>query len=371
MLVLHAKAQLIEADTFLELQNAVNPYWTDGDHDEMHRPGVEFIYQLPMMVTGSTFPQSFHDALTPIQEEGITLYQLQINESETVPAIRSWQALDGTEVDTSNPPLGYNPQQWVLNTFPPPAYLSPTELETHIYDRRPSRKTLRLKLIRSVDIPSWEQAMVNRAIANNIPQEPENLDVSSMRLSEDGLSMELLIQIPLGISQVGLYSKDQLSSSIQWIQKDTIDIVSNPQWIYAPIEANVGFHVVGNQSLDSDLDGLSDVWELFIGHTSTTSDDSDGDGINDHEEIYIYETDANNADTDGDGLEDGFETEYGGNPHSGDSDGDRRPDSLEDSDGDGLNARMEQARGTNPSLKDTDGDLVFDADAARVSHYGI
>ncbi|MDF3131215.1 hypothetical protein P0Y35_18545 [Kiritimatiellaeota bacterium B1221] len=364
MLSFQLKAQLVEIDTFAELQQKVDAYWVEGSSDKLHPPGSEFVWQLPMMTTAATFPQSFLDDLSPIEEGGVTLYLLQITESDAVPITRNWTDLDGNLTATTTSPPGYNPYQWVLTTFPPPAYLTSSQLDEYVEERYPNRKTLLLKLIRTVDFPTWEQVMIDLAEAHSVPEDPAALAVGSLRVNPDQQGMALLTEIPVGVERVGLYTTDNLLGPIQWTQEDAVDILSNPQWIYGHLDGSIKFFLVGNHSLDSDFDGLMDVYEQLISHTSSTSSDTDGDGIDDHEEIYIYETDANSSDSDGDGLEDGFEVENGSNPHSLDSDGDGKPDELEDTDRDGLTAKMEQARGTKPNDEDSDGDGINDFEDA-------
>lgn len=88
---------------------------------------------------------------------------------------------------------------------------------------------------------------------------------------------------------------------------------------------------------DSDLDGLSDVFELNWGTPG--------------QRIYI-----NVADSDGDGLSDGFELENGSDP----SDANDPVVSANDSDGDGLDDADERALGTKVLVSDTDGDGLSD-----------
>ncbi|MDP2736200.1 MAG: hypothetical protein Q8O59_00225 [bacterium] len=67
------------------------------------------------------------------------------------------------------------------------------------------------------------------------------------------------------------------------------------------------------QSVDSDLDGLTDEEEAVLG-TNSNSPDTDQDGLTDREEVKVYNTDPLKADTDGDGYQDGEEVRNGFNP---------------------------------------------------------
>jgi hypothetical protein len=72
---------------------------------------------------------------------------------------------------------------------------------------------------------------------------------------------------------------------------------------------------------DFDDDGLTN-YEEYLHGTDPFNPDTDGDGLLDGEEVHIYGTDPLNPDTDGDGLIDGLEIKYGMNPLN--------PDTLND-----------------------------------------
>lgn len=95
--------------------------------------------------------------------------------------------------------------------------------------------------------------------------------------------------------------------------------------------------------LDSDEDGLPDIFELQLG-TNVNEPDSDGDSLTDYQEVYITGTDPIVYDS----------------VTSGVSDADA------DSDGDGLSNAQEIELGTNPQLSDTDDDGLSDYDEIYV-----
>lgn len=116
----------------------------------------------------------------------------------------------------------------------------------------------------------------------------------------------------------------------------------------------------GVDFLDSDSDGLEDIYEKIIG-TDVNDPDTDGDGLTDYQEVYITGTDPNkydsvtegvsdaDADPDGDGLSNAQEIELGTDPQN------------EDTDSDGLKDGEEiNSYGTDPFLADTDGDGLED-----------
>ena len=114
--------------------------------------------------------------------------------------------------------------------------------------------------------------------------------------------------------------------------------------------------------LDSDGDGLPDIYENMIG-TDLNNPDTDGDGLTDYQEVYITGTDPTkydsvtegvsdaDADSDSDGLTNAQEIELGTDPRN------------DDTDNDGLSDYDEiNIYGTDPLVPDTDGDGLKDGD---------
>jgi len=86
--------------------------------------------------------------------------------------------------------------------------------------------------------------------------------------------------------------------------------------------------------LDSDGDGIPDVWEQNVYHTDPTKADTDGDGFSDREEIVngfnpLGPGRLVDSDTDHDGLSDRLELRFGTDPTNPDTDGDGHPDGEE------------------------------------------
>lgn len=114
--------------------------------------------------------------------------------------------------------------------------------------------------------------------------------------------------------------------------------------------------------LDSDSDGLPDIYENMIG-TDLNNPDTDGDGLTDYQEVYITGTNPTkydsvtegvsdaDADSDSDGLTNAQEIELGTDPRN------------DDTDNDGLSDYDEiNIYGTDPLVPDTDGDGLKDGD---------
>lgn len=127
---------------------------------------------------------------------------------------------------------------------------------------------------------------------------------------------------------------------------------------------------------DIDLDGLTNVEEIWSHDTDPESIDSDADLLNDGEEVNDYGTDPSNNDSDGDSLLDGSEVlTLNTEPDNPDTDGDGMRDDWEvaydevdpliqdnasDPDGDGLVNIYEFGNKTDPGEPDTDGDGYSD-----------
>jgi len=189
----------------------------------------------------------------------------------------------------------------------------------------------------------------------------------------------------------------------------------------APFDGNNDGQAVmdmgADEMIDSDRDGMVDVWEKQcfgdLGRTGTADSDgdgltdveeynyngnplvkdTDGDGLGDLEEAKVYGTAPNIGDTDGDGASDYAEVRWWGSAWNADydrdglinvldydSDNDGMPDGWEikhrlasakndagmDADGDGLTNLQEYQQGTDPKKADTDGDGLSDGDEVNI-----
>lgn len=103
-------------------------------------------------------------------------------------------------------------------------------------------------------------------------------------------------------------------------------------------------------TVDTDLDGVPDNVEVFLGYDPSLPD-TDDNGVPDGEE-----------DAEGDGVPDWIEFVLDFDPESDDTDGDTIPDAEEDSDEDGIPDAEEIALGLNPYAADSDGDGFGDGE---------
>lgn len=119
--------------------------------------------------------------------------------------------------------------------------------------------------------------------------------------------------------------------------------------------------------IDSDGDGLNDIFELEIG-TDVNNPDSDEDGLTDYQEVYLTGTDPlkydsviegvrdADVDSDEDGITNIYEIENNTDPLS------------QDTDNDGLTDYEEIfVYNTNPVIPDTDGDELEDGSEVKIN----
>ena len=143
--------------------------------------------------------------------------------------------------------------------------------------------------------------------------------------------------------------------------------------------------------LDTDKDGLADLYEEMLG-TDKTVPDTDKDGLTDYEEAYITSTDPTkydsvtegvsdaDADNDKDGLTNKREIELKTDPNSDDTDSDTLKDGDEvskyntdpikrDTDGDELEDDDELKFNFDPNKKDTDNNGIIDGKEKHQQSY--
>ncbi len=156
-----------------------------------------------------------------------------------------------------------------------------------------------------------------------------NVDVGADVILDPVLQFQL---VPFGLGADG-------TVVLAWRSENTLSCAPNTNWTSSM--AVVGFALVGPIAVseeftmtctgrggdvsstivinyvDSDADGMPDIWEstLFGSLQNNGQGDSDGDGLTDQQE-YTAGTDPLEADTDGDGETDGAEIEFGSDPRN-------------------------------------------------------
>ena len=156
---------------------------------------------------------------------------------------------------------------------------------------------------------------------------------------------------------------------VSFIEDENSVVESIP---FSVVKTEDGYEIV---LLDTDEDGLADMYEMIFG-TDPQSADTDGDTLSDYQEVYITRTDPTvydsvtegvsdaDADSDGDEITNADEIDYGTNPQLTDTDGDALSDYDEiyvygtdplkdDSDGDGLKDSVEIKLGLDPNNPQT------------------
>ena len=174
-----------------------------------------------------------------------------------------------------------------------------------------------------------------------------------------------------------------ITESLQWEcyapgqDTDSDDITDLNEAIGWPVQYTdeYGMHTVHVTSdprrMDTDDDGLPDVWEhnCFENSTNPRDPDTDHDGLTDPYEI-LQGTNPLFSDTDGEGLDDQHEITFKSDPLDNDTDDDGLNDYQEyllhsnpndpDTDHDGLSDIEEYLFNSSLSLPDTDSDTLFD-----------
>ncbi len=133
--------------------------------------------------------------------------------------------------------------------------------------------------------------------------------------TEDGYDVKVLDSDEDGLPDIyelkigtDLYDQDTDNDGLTDYQ-EYVYTQTDP-FIYDSITAGVS-----DADIDTDEDGLSNIDEFTKGTYPWTSD-TDQDGLSDYDEIYVYGTDPLIADSDEDGLDDGSEIKLGFDPYN-------------------------------------------------------
>ncbi len=188
------------------------------------------------------------------------------------------------------------------------------------------------------------------------------------------------------------YEDDKIAWYEQSNVADPLDPDSDDDGLRDGFEVTNGFDplLAGEQGLDPDADGLSNLQEQTAG-TDPLDADSDDDGLLDGFEVTNgsdpLDTDSDDdglldgfevtngldpadPDSDDDGLLDGFELTNGFDPLDADEDADNRIDGQDDFDSDGLGNAAEALAGTDPNDPDSDDDGLLDGAELGTGAFG-
>jgi len=299
------------------------------------------------------FPSRLVRRLTPVDDNGVTVYPVTIME---VPGSGERQVLNaaGDVIAEIRASKDYDPLWYVRLRFPE---LDALDAETAawqvaLYD--PSRIMVRFRLITGDELV---RKVMDESLAatQSLTFAPLALSYPANGLAFDSLSVQ---------------TNGTVDVSIVWpsgtLASEGLDIFAcsnlmEPQWQIL-LTTNVN-NAAG--SFDFSAPAAGDGEKRFL--DAWTHYDGDGDELYDGREVRLYGTDRYNADTDGDGMPDGWELQHGFDPLNPD-------DALADADSDGLTNLGEYQAGTNPQESDSDGDGLNDGSevhAGRVSHWGV
>ncbi|MDD2598156.1 MAG: hypothetical protein PHO37_02865 [Kiritimatiellae bacterium] len=298
---------------------------------------------------------------------------------------------------------GYTPD-WVVNRIYPNLALYPLAYQKYlaeIFD--PARICMRYTLIAGdsalvdyVDLKT-EKFLLSRSLASMQPATmgrgiPASHSLTNLMFTAVEPQTNNTVNLTIGWPDSGLptnrleiFTCDNLSTGL-WNSATvvTINLATNRYlWTDSTTAPRRFYHCFALQ--DSDGDGITTGHEKLFYGTDPALYDTDVDGLSDSFELFENSytntilggpatlwTDPLVKDSDGDGLDDGEERLLGTDPWRIDSDGDLLSDYEEvngnpatdpldpDSDDDGLTDYEEQVLGTNPLKADTDGDGLTD-----------
>lgn len=328
------------------LTNLVNGVWaTNTTLAKVFPPAADmtFVNDQGTMSVDSSFSLT---GLVGSASLGITMYPVQVIESNAAPRVRMYFNATGGVFRTEATPANYDSSNWTVSVYGNPgAWLTGTNLSGWYAGRDPGRQRVALSLISTSDVPAYLSALSNAAGSAN----------------SGGTNTPVLI----------LFSNETL-----FVKTEAADNFRT-MYLHAP-DSVTGFSVYASSAIAAPWPGA---WNLvarlphnndpltytyfstaeFVSFALGTTLDRDGDGISDADETMLFGTDPQLADTDGDGNSDFVEVmQYGTSATQSDADGDGVPDSAET-----------DAGCTSPNIADTFTDFqlarILKLDAIKVT----
>lgn len=271
------------------LTNLVNGVWaTNTTLAKVFPPAADmtFVNDQGTMSVDSSFSLT---GLVGSASLGITMYPVQVIESNAASRVRMYFNATGGVFRTETPPANYDSSNWTVSVYGQPgAWLTGTNLDAWYAGRDPGRQRIALSLISTSDVPAYLSALSNSAGSAN----------------SGGTNTPVLI----------LFSNETL-----FVRSEAADNFRT-MYLHAP-DSVTGFSVYASSAIAAPWPGA---WNLvarlphnndpltysyfstaeFVSFALGTTLDLDGDGISDADETMLFGTDPQNADTDGDGLSD-------------------------------------------------------------------
>ena len=285
------QADVPSISSFAQLQQELDAAWVNRTTSALYPPGMSYTTSLPLIAVGTGFDPALLTVLQPSATPGGVPLRKGIVREDL--AGRLWFGAAATPVATTSFPAGYDPVQWVLDTFPPPAGVIGTDLNDYIAARRLTRQSMAFSLIAAADVPAYQAELQARlaaasAAAANLGE--EDIGMIQVELTPPSGPMEILVRAPFWVDYLGVYETRDLMNPFPWTPLGTVPHTFDTMaWSY-PLPGDLRYVILANHMVDSDGDGILDAIEKLLIGTDPDKWDSDGDGVGDFDEVYIHES---------------------------------------------------------------------------------
>lgn len=285
--------------------------WTQPDYDQ----------PIPFAVKG--FPQEFLDGLVGDKYDDYVLYLLTIVEDPKTRE-RVFHNADGKEIGAISAPASYDAETlaralgWIDDT-------GGSDYPYGMHD--PARLQLVVTLIPNDQVDAYCKVLEVEAEVKTEKQQGGGMQMEQMWWGGSGLSNLQVVAAEYvasnGSVKLTIGYPDDFTNRMEVLQFDSgpsplaqlagtqswwevgganicVDGATNTvAWTNTDLGTSLVFraYLVANADLDDDSDGLGNLREVYVYHTSTTTNDTDGDTLTDYSEVLTYHTDPNNSDT--------------------------------------------------------------------------